>query len=74
MDSKLEKVLQRLKYQYKAYEAELQEINEEEDGMIDISVACALANSIPYLIKTIDEQQKEIEFWKDLAESCECNN
>ena len=59
MDAKLEKVLERLKGQYKSYEEELEEINGEEDGIIDISVACALANSIPYLIKTIEKAEDE---------------
>lgn len=26
------------------------------------------------LVKYIRELEKEVEFWKDLAESCECNN
>lgn len=71
MDAKLEKVLNRLKRQYEAYENELNVINDDTDGMIDISVACSLANSIPYLINQIEKQQKELSFMKD---GCNYNN
>lgn len=60
MDTKVEKVINRLKQQYEAYEKEMIEINEDTDGMIDISVACALANSVPYLIKQIEELNQEV--------------
>ncbi len=56
--SRLETVLKRLKRQYEAYEEERND--EDEDGFIDVSLACDLADSIPYLIETIEWQQKEI--------------
>jgi hypothetical protein len=31
-------------------------------------------NDADYLIDTIKQMKKQINFWKDLAESCECNN
>jgi flagellar biosynthesis chaperone FliJ len=55
---KLNEVLKRLERQYKSYEKERN--NEDEDGIIDVSLACNLADSIPYLIKTIEELQREI--------------
>lgn len=64
MDSKLKKVVSRLKQQYESYEKELEEINEDTDGMIDISVACSLANSIPYLVEHIESLDAEKDYWK----------
>ncbi|MBD1379151.1 hypothetical protein [Metabacillus arenae] len=54
--SKLSEVLNRLKRQYHAYEKERN--NENEDGIIDISLACSLADSIPYLIKQAEKIDK----------------
>lgn len=73
MEAKLEKVLIRLKQQYESYEKELEVINDNEDGMIDISVACALANSIPYLIQQLENQQKEIDEIKTHCIHCDAD-
>lgn len=54
---KLNEVIKRLERQYKIYEEERD--SDDEDGIIDVSLACRLADSIPYLIKTI-KQQKEL--------------
>jgi len=53
MDEKLEKVIKRLEHKYSAYEAEIN--SDDEEGMIDVSLACELADSIPYLISVIKE-------------------
>lgn len=61
MNDKIDKVSLRLKQLYSAYEKERN--SEDEDAIIDVSVACQLADSIPYLIKKIEELQKEKEYW-----------
>lgn len=54
----MEDILKRLERQYSAYEAERN--SDDEDGMIDIALACELADSIPYLISTIREQKERL--------------
>lgn len=66
---KLERVLNRLKTQYSAYANEREAI-EDGDGFIDISVACDLADYIPYLIETIEKQQESIDEFKSALWSC----
>ncbi|MBL4952181.1 hypothetical protein JK635_08140 [Neobacillus sp. YIM B02564] len=58
-EEKIKNVLDRLKQQYRVYERELKENNENEDRMIDLSIACILANSIPYLLKLIENAENE---------------
>jgi hypothetical protein len=63
--STLDSVLKRLRSQSKVYENEQHNIDDEDDGgVIDVSLACGLADSIPYLIKTIENQLNEIESLK----------
>ena len=71
MDVKLKKLLVRLKQQFKVFESELEEINQKEDGMNDISTACVLANSVPYLIKQLEYQHKLNELQNQRIEQLE---
>lgn len=60
----MEKVFNRLEKLYKAYEKE----REQEDGFIDTSVACELADSIPFLLKQArqtDLYKKDRDYWKE---------
>jgi hypothetical protein len=57
--NELEKTLKRIEDTYSAYENELEAGG--DDGILDISVLCSLADSVPYLIETIREQRKIIE-------------
>lgn len=52
---KVEKYINQLKRDYSAYQDEQNDIEESGDGIIDISLVCSLADSIPYLIKQIEE-------------------
>jgi predicted RNase H-like nuclease (RuvC/YqgF family) len=63
--SSLDIVLKRLKRQYEAYNNERND--EDEEGFIDISLVCSLADSIPYLTEKLKEQQEKIE---QLEEDC----
>ena len=57
----MDKIIARLKSQYEAFENELNVIEDSEDGMIDIDLACSLAESVPYLIKQLEEKQAELD-------------
>jgi|SRR5579875_729712 len=56
---KLKVVIERLKHKYEIYEKEKK--NAGEDGITDLSLACDLADSIPYLIEQIEKLQKQLD-------------
>lgn len=60
----MEDVIKRLKDQYKSFENEFNRIEESEDGILDMGLACSLADAVPYLIGKLEEQQKELEHAK----------
>lgn len=51
----MHRVLTRLERLYKSYEKE----RNAGDSIIDISVACELADSVPYLIKALRQSEEE---------------
>lgn len=60
----MEKVFKRLESKYEAYEKE----RNKEDGIVDLSLACELADSIPFLIKQAkqtDLYRKDRDYWKE---------
>lgn len=57
----MEEILKRLQRKYEPYNKE----REDEEGMIDVALACELADSVPYLIKTIRELRTENEKLKE---------
>ena len=62
---KMKDVIKRLKDQYKSFENESKRLEESEDGILDMGLACSLADSVPYLIEKLEEQQKEIDYLKE---------
>lgn len=57
MNDNLFRALDKIKGKYTTYSSEV----ENSEGMIDVSTACSLANTTPYLIENIERLSKEVQ-------------
>jgi hypothetical protein len=48
------------------------EIGKKLKSMVENGEHCE--GNIYWLIEKIEQLQKDVEFWRDIAESCECND
>ncbi|MEX3625332.1 hypothetical protein [Viridibacillus arvi] len=58
--TQLDEALNKIKSQYEAYEGELKAIENDEEGCFETSVLYGLADSIPFLIETINSLKIEL--------------
>lgn len=55
-----EKTIKRIKDKYKSYEKERNMDDVEDENTIDIALACDLADSVPFLLKSLDRPRKQM--------------